>query len=160
MESFMIVWRFWMRRVLTPLFFCVLALVSCAPATERVQEFDSSVIQSLSTFRERDLVTLNWGISGELTTYTTWIEFYQENPTSFLAGSQEQAYEGEAFPDDMTFFYETFLLREVANYSREGTRETHALMFYIALQLPGGRTIRSELNQVTFFTVTPEGDEK
>lgn len=140
--------------------FGVLVLTSCVPVIEKSRELDSSVIRSLSTFRDGEEVTLTWGISGALTTYATWIEFYQVGVDGFIMSQEQSVYEEAALLSENTFFYDTFELQRVASYSREGGEETYVLFFRIAVQEPGGAVIRSEPNRITFFTINTVDGEK
>lgn len=148
-----------MGRTILLVVFVLMVLVSCAPATERTASFDVSAIQSVSILRNRDEITATWGISGKLLSYVTWIEFYDEEGVSLLVSPRQYAHEKVILPTEETLYSDTFGIREVADFVREGARETYALLFHVTIQSPEGETIRSEPNHVTFFTTTVE-DEK
>jgi hypothetical protein len=54
----------------------------------------------------------------------------------------------------------TLLLEEIASFHKQGTIETFTLLFRIAVQPSGGRTIHSEFHQTMYFNIVTTEDER
>lgn len=150
-----------MKRTILFVVLALLALVSCVPTSvKKGTQIDASVIQSISTLRNRGEIIVTWGISEEVSDYTTWIEFSKENVSGYVISARQQHDETVFVSEGKALFSALFSLGDVASYSREGERETYTLLLRIVIQAGGGSPVYSELHHVTFFTITTEESEK
>lgn len=150
-----------MRQAVFFVVFALITLVSCVPiASENGTSLNEGSMRSVATLRDGDEIIITWGISSEASNYTTWIEFSKENVDGYVIGVRQQHDEAAVVSEEEVMFSDSFLLSDVASYSREGEKELYTLLLRVAIQAGEGSPIYSRLHRVTFFTTTVDESEK